>query len=185
MDLDECQLMAAYADGDAAAFEQLHARHRQNLFRFVENSCGNPALAHELYQDIWMNVIRSRQSYRLEVPFNAWLYRIARNRLVDHYRQQRMVMSDVDVDTQASTLSVLMPGTLTPEEVAIMSQRTELLGTALQSLPEAQREAILLRHIAGMSLSEVASVVDQGMETVKSRLRYGTSRLRSLLQELS
>ena len=185
---EDRDLMLAYARGDAAAFDALYARHSVALYRFLKNSCSSEALAHELYQDIWLRVIKARQNYSQESPFNAWLYRIARNRLTDHYRQQSRIDAHEtaqDPDSPMSSVSTLVSSPLSPEVVASLGQQREALDHALQQLPATQREALLLRHIVGMSVKEVAEMLDQGAETVKSRLRYGTARLRSLLQELS
>lgn len=185
---EDRDLMLAYARGDAPAFDKLYAIHSQALYRFVKNSCASEALAHELYQDIWMRVINARTSYSPKAPFRAWLYRIARNRLTDHYRQQSRIDTHEtaeDPDAMASQVSPLVTTPLSPELVASLSQQNEILDKALLQLPAAQREAVLLRHIVGMSVKEVAEMMDQGVETVKSRLRYGTAKLRSLLQELS
>lgn len=178
--------MKAYADGDTAAFETLYTRHKQALFRYVRHSCNNEAVAHELYQDIWLHVVKGRESYRLESPFRAWLYRIARNRLIDHYRQQpALADSALDPESNISQLSTLTTTPLTPEEVAVLGQRIQVLHAALQNLPTAQRESMLLRYIAGMSVKEISELVSEGAETIKSRLRYATAKLRLQLKELS
>ncbi len=180
--------MLAYARGDAEAFDRLYARHGQPLYRFVKRSCASEALAHELYQDIWMRVIHARKTYSPEAPFRAWLFRIARNRLTDHYRQQSRIDSHEtaeDPDAMASQVSPLTSTPLSPEVVASLGQESEVLERALQQLPAVQREAVLLRHMVGMSVKEIAEVMDQGAETIKSRLRYGTARLRLILQELA
>lgn len=90
-----------------------------------------------------------------------------------------------DLDDTYTNVSSLFAMPLMPDEIASLTQRSDILGSALQSLPDVQREAVLLRHIAGMSISEVASVVNVGVETVKSRLRYAVVKLRSTLQEYS
>ena len=79
-------LMLAYAAGDAAAFDALYARHKGGAYRFVLRGCGHAGVADELFQDVWMNVIRARASYVPSAKFTTWLYRIARNRLIDHRR---------------------------------------------------------------------------------------------------
>lgn len=185
---EDCDLMLAYAQGDAAAFDRLYAIHGPALYRFLRSACASEALAQELYQDIWLRVIHARRRYSPEAPFKAWLYRIARNRLTDHYRQQSRIdahETSEETDDMEQTVSTLVATPLSPETVASLGQRTEFIDQALQQLPAVQREALLLRHIVGMSVREVAEIMDQGAETVKSRLRYGTARLRSLLQELS
>ncbi|HET7730892.1 MAG TPA: sigma-70 family RNA polymerase sigma factor, partial [Usitatibacter sp.] len=78
--------MLAYAGGDAAAFEALYARHKGALYRFVLRSVKARGEAEELFQDIWMRVIDARARYAPQAKFTTWLYTIAHNRLVDHWR---------------------------------------------------------------------------------------------------
>ena len=78
--------MLAYAAGDAAAFDALYARHKGGVYRYLLRHCGHAGIADELFQDVWMNVIRARATYVPSAKFTTWLYRIAHNRLIDHWR---------------------------------------------------------------------------------------------------
>ena len=94
-------LMLAYAAGDAAAFDALYARRKGGVYRYLVRHCGNAGAADELFQDVWMNVIRARATYAPNAKFATWLYRIAHNRLVDHWRthaRAEFVATDVDGD---------------------------------------------------------------------------------------
>ncbi|MBE2292135.1 MAG: sigma-70 family RNA polymerase sigma factor, partial [Xanthomonadaceae bacterium] len=82
-------LMLAWAGGDARAFETLYQRHRGQLFRFLLGQLRDRPLAEEIYQDVWQRVIAARAGWRPEAAFSTWLYRIAHNRLNDHWRAQR------------------------------------------------------------------------------------------------
>jgi RNA polymerase sigma factor (sigma-70 family) len=72
--------------GDAAAFDALYARHKGGVYRYLLRQCRQGGVADELFQDVWMNLIRARASYAPTAKFTTWLYRMAHNRLVDHYR---------------------------------------------------------------------------------------------------
>ena len=85
MEAPDEQLMAAYRDGNAAAFETLYLRHRGRLFRFVLRSVKSRATAEELFQEIWMRVIEARERYAPQARFTTWLYTIAHHRMVDHW----------------------------------------------------------------------------------------------------
>src|SRR5512143_3186100 len=94
-------LMQAYATGDAAAFDALYALHKGGVYRYLLRHCGNAGTADELFQDVWMNVIRARTAYVPSARFTTWLYRIAHHRLVDHWRARgavELVTADPDGD---------------------------------------------------------------------------------------
>ena len=175
-------LMRAWIGGDADAFDALYARHRGPLYRFVTNGVGDEALAQELFQDVWLRVVGARASWSPEAPFRAWLYRIARNRLIDGYRRRGHAAHE-SFDEESTSAVVEIAGPLRPDEIARLAERSDSLGEALLTLPPEQREAVLLKHVAGMSLAEIADVVGEGAETVKSRLRYGLVKLRRALRE--
>ena len=80
------ELMERYRDGDAGAFDALYGRHKGGVFRYLARQCGNRGTAEELFQEVWMNLIRARAAYTVQAKFTTYLYRLAHNRLVDHYR---------------------------------------------------------------------------------------------------
>src|SRR5437588_12187066 len=80
------ELMLAYAAGDAAAFDALYARHKGHVYRYLLRQCRQGVAVDELFQDVWMNLIRARGSYTPSAKFATYLYRLAHNRLIDHYR---------------------------------------------------------------------------------------------------
>lgn len=172
-------LMLAYAAGDAAAFERLYHRHRGKLYRFLARQVyGNGALADELFQDVWQRVISARQGWKPEAAFSTWLYRIAHNRLADHWRalQHRPPAPD-DADERTER----MPDHDTPERQLSEFEERRRLRLALDELPEEQREVILLRLEQDLSLEEIGEITGVGRETVKSRLRYAMDKLRQRL----
>lgn len=90
----DSQLMRAYAKGDSAAFEVLYRKHKDALYRFFLRQCGNQSRAEELYQDVWLRVINARDSYEHKAKFTTWLYRIAHNILIDHFRKPQTQTDD-------------------------------------------------------------------------------------------
>jgi RNA polymerase sigma factor (sigma-70 family) len=172
-------LMLAYAAGDAAAFERLYQRHRSKLYRFLARQLhGNGALADEFFQDVWQRVITARQSWKPDAAFSTWLYRIAHNRLADHWRalQHRPPAPD-DADERTERV----PDHNTPERHLSEFEERRRLQLALDELPDEQREVILLRLEQDLSLEEIGEMTGVGRETVKSRLRYAMDKLRQRL----
>lgn len=174
-DSDEA-LMLAYGRGDVAAFETLYGRHRVRLYRFLLRQLRDGALADELFQDIWQRVIAAREDWQPQALFTTWLFRIAHNRLADHWRalQHRPPAPD---DADARTARVPDPDT--PERNLSEFEQRRRLQCALEALPDDQRVAILLRLEQELSLEEIAEVTGVGRETVKSRLRYAMEKLRA------
>lgn len=168
-------LMRRYAAGDAGAFDALYARHRGPLYRYMLRGCGDAEVAGELFQDVWARLIRGRARYRVKARFTTYLFRIAHNRLVDHYRSVR--------PTDALAAETAAPAADQPEMRAAGNETAARLLAAIHSLPLDQREAILLKEERGLSLAEIAQVTNVGRETVKSRLRYALAKLREALPD--
>lgn len=171
-------LMLAWAGGDAGAFDVLYQRHRGPLFRFLLGQLRDRPLAEELYQDVWQRVIAARAGWRPDAAFATWLYRIAHNRLNDHWRAQRH-RPPAPADADLRTAALADPDD--PESLASREDVRLRLQQALDELPEDQREAVLLRLQQELSLDEIGRITGVGRETVKSRLRYALDKLRARL----
>lgn len=171
-------LMLAWAAGEASAFEVLYGRHRGPLFRFLLAQLRDRPLAEELYQDVWQRVIAARATWRPEAAFATWLYRIAHNRLNDHWRAQRH-RPPAPLDAELRTAALADPEH--PGSVAEQDEQRQRLQQALDELPDEQREAVLLRLQQELSLEEIGRITGVGRETVKSRLRYALDKLRARL----
>ena len=168
--------MLAYRDGNAGAFETLYGRHRARLYRFVLRSVEERGAAEELFQDVWLRVIEARNRYAPKARFTTWLYSIAHNRLVDHWRRKGLSVVDLEnVEVEGNSPN--------PERQAEARQSLERFAKALEALPPAQREAFLLHEEAGMSVPEIAQATGAGEEAAKSRLRYAIAKLRTAVND--
>ncbi len=174
----DADLMLAWAGGDPDAFPALYARHRGPLFRFLLGQVRDRPLAEELFQDVWQRVIGARAGWRPDAAFGTWLYRIAHNRLNDHWRAQRHRPA-APVDAERRTLEVADPDD--PERRASGEEAARRLQDALDALPADQREVVMLRLHGELSLEEIGELTGVGRETVKSRLRYAMDKLRARL----
>src|ERR1035437_9846033 len=179
-------LMLAYRDGDAAAFEALYARHRSRLFRYLLHQCGRREQADELFQEIWMSVIRARSGYEVSAKFTTWLYRIAHNPLIDGFSAWgRLAEFELDVrDEEGEMPDCPAPVCEQPERLLERAQLAGRLVSAVEALPVAQREAFLLATEGGLTVEEIGKATGAGFETAKSRLRYAYARLRNELEDL-
>jgi RNA polymerase sigma-70 factor (ECF subfamily) len=174
-------LLARYREGDGAAFEILYARHRQGLYRFLLGLSGKPELADEVFQDTWLSLIRSTSQPQGRATFRTWLFQIARNRLIDHWRKHGV--HQPLHDSYDEQLHAIGDETNDPEQLLNLSRDSQRLASALQTLPADQREVFLLRAHGDLDLAQIASLTETSLETVKSRLRYAQQKLRRLLAE--
>lgn len=176
--VEDSALMLRYRDGDVAAFEALYRRHNDALFRYLLRLCRHRAAAEDVFQEVWGKIIRARESYRPTAKFTTFLYRVAHNCFVDHLRRNRRhtQTANVEPDSQPDTGE-------RPDMLAERSLARRRLETALQSLPDEQRDVFLLHEEAGLNLEQIASVTGSNRETAKSRLRYAVKKLRTAIDE--
>jgi RNA polymerase sigma-70 factor, ECF subfamily len=178
------ELMLAYAAGDAAAFDILYGRHKGGVYRYLLRHCRRSAIADELFQDVWSNLIRARASYAPTAKFTTWLYRLAHNRWIDQVRAEgHLTLVSADEEAQRDVVAAI-PASRADEPQSRVENRelAERLRGAIASLPAAQRDAFLLQQEGGLSLAEIAELTGVGMETVKSRIRYALGKLRGELR---
>jgi len=188
-------LMAAYAQGDAAAFEALYGRHQAALYRFVRRLLG-PALsgqADEVFQETWLRVVHARLRWQPQgAAFRTWLFTLAHHRVVDLLRRSgREVALDACESEDGepwqpeATAWQHWPApagaALQGDELAFWRRAGEKLLHCLEQLPLPQRSAFLLHHDDGLALDEVARALEVGFETAKTRLRYAMSKLRTCM----
>jgi RNA polymerase sigma-70 factor (ECF subfamily) len=173
-------LMTRYRGGEAAAFDRLYARHKGGLYRYLLRQCGNRGTAEELFQDVWMSLIRGRAAYVDQGRFAAWLYRIAHNRLMDHYRAQPGGVPRSFDEEDGPSIDALPahPGA-DPARRVEAREEARLVLHWIEQLPHAQREAFVMQQEAGMSVEEIAQATGVARETAKSRLRYAIASLRA------
>ena len=178
-DSSDEDLMLCYRDGDAGAFDELYRRHKGGLYRYLLRQCRDTAAAEELFQDIWTNLIRARRSYTVTAKFTTYLYRLAHNRLIDHYRGHACgVVLSFDDQEGPALEEPSTSGQEQPETRYESKQLAARLLAQLKALPEAQREAFVLQYEVGMTVEEIAIATGVSRETAKSRLRYALGKLR-------
>jgi len=172
-DLTDEALMLNYCNGQSAAFDELYARHKGGLYRYIDRQLGSGGeYTNELYQDVWMKVIKSRNRYKVSAKFSTYLYHIAHNRIIDHWRSLKPeIKNEIEVDT-------IEAEALLPDELLQNQEYIQQLKQQIVLLPENQRQVFMLQQESGLSLEDIANVTGVNRETVKSRLRYAFKRLR-------
>lgn len=135
-------------------------------------------MAEDLVQEAFVRLLR-QSTYRRGMPVRPWLYRIATNLAYDALRTRRR-RGETEPDQSSREMPEGSPG---PEAVALASERSRVVRTAIGALSEEYRSVLVLRYYQDLSLQEIAAALQVPLGTVKSRLSVGTRRLRDLLAE--
>ena len=176
--------MLRYAGGDVSAFERLYARHKGPLYRYLLRQVGDPAVASDLFQEVWSRIIAARNRYEIRAKFATFLYQVAHHCTIDHYRRRRSLPGEEPFDDGAFLgIEPESPEHDRPDRIAERREQQSALLAAIAALPAEQREAFLLREEAGLDVEEIARVTGVGSETAKSRVRYAIRKLRLALAE--
>jgi RNA polymerase sigma-70 factor, ECF subfamily len=174
-------LMLRYRDGELPAFEPLYQRHKGGVYRYLLRGCGNNALADELFQDVWLSLVKARERYSPSAKFATYLYRIAHNRLIDYYRSHGIKYeTSLPEDDEGDSWHGAMPDG--PEQIVAARQQAVKVIDVIDHLPIEQREAFMLFEEGGLSVEEIAEATGTNKETAKSRLRYAFNKLRRALE---
>jgi RNA polymerase sigma factor (sigma-70 family) len=181
-DSDEA-LLARYADGDAAAFEELYRRHEMRVWRYLERNVGNRATADELMQEVWFAVARNAANYVPSARFTTWLFSIAHHRMIDSFRSRRPHVSLDALGQEPAVDELTADPNAGPFAAAVARDQAAALVQAVRELPPDQREAFLLQVEGELGVEQIAAITHTNFETAKSRLRYARVKLRELLKE--
>lgn len=176
--LSDEQLMTEVMAGEEAALALLIERYYGPMLGYLYRQVGgNHALAEDIVQETFLRVLQQR-SYQQGRPVKPWLYAIATNLVRDYFKSAAV---NHTVQSDAHSLLSVQDYASDPEEQALSTEQGRMIAAALGQLAEEYRSALLLRFYNGMSLQEIAAVLNIPLGTVKSRLSVGTHKLRALL----
>jgi RNA polymerase sigma-70 factor (ECF subfamily) len=177
----DARLLSQFQQGDVCAFDALVARHGRTVYSFVRRFLGSTSAADDVYQEVWLKVIRGADRFRARSRFTTWLFQITRNACMDHLRQQARRRDGLPLEPDPEREPVD-----TSPSAAATAERRELeaaLGAAIAELPAEQREVFLLRGTTSLTFVEIAALTGTSPNTVKSRMRYALERVREGLRK--
>jgi RNA polymerase sigma-70 factor (ECF subfamily) len=183
-------LMIRFQSGDRAAFTVLVRRHQGPLFNFALRYLRSSPVAEEVVQDAFVRVVQNAGEFKHEARFSTWLYTIARNLCIDQTRKRALRRHpSLDEPKKAEegdgpTLGEqTADGKASVERAVVSLEIRERVATAIDALPEEQREVFLMREVSNLPFKEIAGIVGVSENTVKSRMRYALERLQEALCE--
>lgn len=172
VDVDDAELIARAKQGDAHAYGLLYRRYAEPIYKYIRLRVGDDHTAQDLTEVVFLRSYESLKRYRERgLRFSAYLYQVARNLLVDHYRQASDTVSIDEVEPAFGDR-------LTMDERFIQHEQVELIKQALRRLPEEYQEIIRLRVILDMSTQEAAQWMKKSDGAVRVLLHRALKALR-------
>jgi RNA polymerase sigma-70 factor (ECF subfamily) len=172
-------LVDSLRDGDMNAAEQLVRRYREALVRYLHRLCRSEQLAEELHQQTWLSVLEHIKKFDATAGggFKAWLFRIATNKANDHWRssgRERAAKEGLKLVTEDAA----------PEAGAGLeaTEQQEKLRRAIDQLPEAQKQVLLLRYYSNLKFVEIAQVLGCPLNTALGRMHKAMLKLKQLME---
>lgn len=173
---DEENLVKRAQQGDQEAFARLYEENFDKIYRYLSFRIGDRTEAEDMTQQVFLKALQSITSFRWKgVPFTAWLYRIARNQIIDRQRKKTKRQSDVPIE------DTLLTSDDDPQTITEQNMDIEMVLSATQRLTEAQREVISLRFTSQLPISEVAGIMGKNQGAIKALQHSAIAALRRLL----
>jgi RNA polymerase sigma-70 factor, ECF subfamily len=166
-------------------FEKIMALYDKKLFNYIVRRIGDAESAKDVYQTVWLKIASSLESYKDENKFSNFLFFVATNACFDHLRQIKKdnenIFSPVkrgDDDDATDFIDNLDSGYENPEQENEKREEKEMIQTALNSIPDSQKDVVLLRT-KGLTFKEIAEMKNMSINTVLSNYRYAVEKIKS------
>lgn len=185
----DTKLVRAFQAGDVTAFDELVLKHKDKLFNMVFWFLGDYQETNDCAQEIFIKIFTSIKKFRFESAFSTWLYRIAMNTCKNRVKSSayRWKKKTVSIERPESSkdgnpFHEINNGSPSPANELEKKERLMLIQNAINSLPEAQNQMVVLRDIQGLSYQEISDITGLSLGTVKSRLARGRLGLKNRLK---
>jgi RNA polymerase sigma factor (sigma-70 family) len=170
-----------------ASLQQAVTAERRNLFDFIRRRVRTEEDAEDILQDVLYQLVANHSVTEPIEKMTAWLFRVARNKIIDWYRKKKPEPLPRDSNNPGEPLNledILYDSSMNPERLFARSVVWSELSDALDELPEEQRDVFVMHELEGKSFKEIAQETGEPVNTLLSRKRYAVLALRSRLQDL-
>jgi RNA polymerase sigma-70 factor (ECF subfamily) len=179
---DKKLLVQGLRQRNPEVLDRLIEQYQYRLFRYLLYITGNTERAEDFFQETWIRVLERGHQYDGKFKFEAWLFTIARNLVIDWQRQKKVQSLDALTDPeQGARFEIVDEKAESPLQLFLQSESQDRVQASLEQLPAAYREVLLLRFQEEMQLDEIARIQATPISTVKSRLYRGLDALKGLL----
>lgn len=182
---DDSDLIQLCLAGHRDAFDSLVTRHYRAIYNMVYRMLGNSEDAADLTQEAFVRIYTRLDTFQLDRSFLAWARTVASNLCIDHLRRRRTPPVSLDERLESGQQHADFGPGVSPEEQLEMAEDSRRVLAAVQQLPEKQRAVLVLRHIEGLKLEEIAETLRMPLGTVKTMLFRGREAVRKMVGDLS
>lgn len=179
------QLVQSYAKGNPEAFDMLLQRYQSKLFTYINQHCNNAQLAEDIFQETFVKAIVTIKNgnYTENGKFANWLFRIARNLVIDHFRRESVEGTFSTDDENFDVLNRKELSGATIEDELVDLQIREDVRRLIKALPFVQMQVLVMRYYRNLSFKEIAEKTGVSINTALGRMRYAILNLRRMAQE--
>lgn len=171
-------IMEAVKNGDLQQATLLFERYNKRIYNFLARMTLDRSLAEDLTQNVFLRVMKYRNSYRQGARFQSWIFQIARNVFSDHYQEVKSKYTHfVDVNHLGDDMA-------DPDEAKIQEEKESILLRSMARLSEDQREILVLTRFQHMKYEEVAALMETSVSNIKVKVHRALNRLREYYFEI-
>lgn len=187
--MTDAALIARFLKSDMNAFNTLVWRWEKPLYNFILRIMGNREIAKDLSQIVFIRMYKQLKTLKDPEKFSSWVYRIAMNLCKDELKKKtrhRIVSLDALTDDDPEREQIkrqFSDDGLSPEDIIQQQQLEDIIKNALTQIPEEQRVVIVMKQYQGLKFTEIADILNQPINTIKSRLYYGLRAMKKILEE--
>lgn len=185
---DDSVLVALYVNGNEKAFETIMLRHKDRIYRSVYAKIKNPALAEDIFQEVFIKIINTMKlgNYNEEGKFLPWALRIAQNMVIDHFRRNKKIKLISESSSLSDDYNIFhtlkLPDANIEETITKEEMEKQIVGL-IDFLPETQRDILIMRLFQEMSFKDIAEAKEISINTALGRMRYALINMRKIMEE--
>ncbi|MBN2009398.1 sigma-70 family RNA polymerase sigma factor [candidate division KSB1 bacterium] len=185
-DISDSLLIGQAIDGNQQAFAQLLSRYRGSIYNLIYKMVHNREETEDLVQEAFIKAFASLATFNDEYAFSTWLYKIAINNCIDHFRKRRLKTFSMDTPIESKDGSIqreFSDSSYLPDKPLLSKEKNRLIETAIEELPEKYRISIVLRHNEEKSYEEISQILNIPLGTVKARIFRAREMLKKKLKD--